>query len=526
MRTTAGTHFTQAVTKHAHRVAISDSGGSLTFQNLKERANRVGSGLAKLGVVPGDRVGVLSYNRNEVVELWIGLERFGQVRVVLHSHFDMDLHVNTVNQLGINTIAFDYRFADALNAHRSLMPLVQRFIAIGPNCPAWAMPYEKVIGEGAPHDPLLDVDENDICLLQCTSGTTGAPKPWVMTHRASRALISHNIEQMDTLSSHMVAIGPTDVNFHFHALQWASGALTLMAFMLRGAKSVLLDDEKFDPVDLVNGLAKAGATATFIPGPMLPPILDAIEAKPNLKLQLRRATIYFATPELLERTDRVLGPIWCHGYGSTEQGGPTARLTAEDVVEHPRRLESVGRPASVFNELAVVDEAGSKLPANSVGEVVARSAMSSNHYWNLPEETAGAFFAGNWFRPKDIGYFDESGFLYYLDRAKDRIETSAGVVYPHVVEAVILGHKAVANCGVVSIPNGQTQNIVAAVLLRDGIKGDIALERDLLNRAASSLPEHQRPRQVRFVAELPTVLGGAKVQREQLQKALMEKGGN
>jgi acyl-coenzyme A synthetase/AMP-(fatty) acid ligase len=63
-------------------------------------------------------------------------------------------------------------------------------------------------------------------------------------------------------------------------------------------------------------------------------------------------------------------------------------------------------------------------------------------------------------------------------------------------------------------------------LLRDGIKGDIALELDLLNRAASSLPEHQRPRQVRFVAELPTVLGGAKVQREQLQKALMEKGGN
>ena len=116
--------------------------------------------------------------------------------------------------------------------------------------------------------------------------------------------------------------------------------------------------------------------------------------------------------------------------------------------------------------------------------------------------------------------------MYYLDRAKDRIETSEGVVYPHVVEAVILGHNAVANCGVVSIPNGRTQDIVAAVLLRDGIKGGIALERDLLKRAASSLPEYQRPRQVRFVADLPTVLGGAKVRREELQKVLMEMDGN
>jgi acyl-CoA synthetase (AMP-forming)/AMP-acid ligase II len=526
MRITTGAHFTQAVTKHAHRVALSDGRSTLTFQKLKERANQVGSGLAKLGVVPGNRVGVLSFNRNEVVELWIGLERFGQVRVVLHSHFDMDVHVNTVNQLAINTIAFDDRFADALNAHRSRMPTVQHFIAIGPNCPAWATRYEQVIDGGAPHDPLFDVDEKDICLVQCTSGTTGTPKPWVMTHRASRALISHNIEQMDTLSSDMVAIGPSDVNFHFHALQWASGALTLMAFMLRGAKSVLLDDEKFDPAVLVDGLSKSGATATLIPAPMLPPILDVIEATPERRLQLRRVAIYFATAELLERVGRVFGPVWCHGYGSTEQGGPMARLTAEDVVDHPRRLESVGRPASLFNEVSVVDEAGAKLPANSVGEIVSRTVMCSNHYWNLPQETAAAFFAGGWFRPKDIGYFDENGFLYYLDRAKDRIETSDGVVYPHVVEAVILGHNAVANCGVVSIPNGRTQDIVAAVLLRDGIKGGIALERDLLKRAASSLPEYQRPRQVRFVADLPTVLGGAKVRREELQKVLMEMDGN
>jgi acyl-CoA synthetase (AMP-forming)/AMP-acid ligase II len=523
MRITAGSHFTQAVTKHRERVAISDGRRTLTFGELKSRANRIASALGQLGVGAGDRVGVLSHNCAEVVELWLGLERFGQVRVVLHTHFDMSSHAKTANQLSLSCIVFDHRFSSALDAQRPNMPSVKHFVCIGQDCPPWATPYESLVAKGTENDPNLDVDENEACLLQCTSGTTGEPKPWVMTHRASRALIAHNIEQMDSLSSTAPAIGPDDVNYHFHALQWASGALTLLAFMLRGAKTVLLDDETFDPGVLVEGWVTEKATATFIPGPMLPPILDVVEARPNLKLALRMATIYFATPDLLERTTRVLGPIWCHGYGSTEQGGPTARLTAEDVKDRPRRLDSVGRPATVFNEMAVVSEDGRRLPFNAVGEIVARSAMSSNTYWGMPQETSNAFFPNDWFRPKDIGHFDEDGFLYYLDRAKDRIVTPRGAVYPHVVEAALLSHDAVANCGVVALSSGDSSEIVAAVLLRNPGDAGRKLEADLLSKAASTLSEHERPRRIVFVDDLPTVLGGAKVQREQLQQDLIRK---
>jgi len=77
--------------------------------------------------------------------------------------------------------------------------------------------------------------------------------------------------------------------------------------------------------------------------------------------------------------------------------------------------------------------------------------MSAGSYWGLPEKTEESFFAGGWFRPNDIGYIDDDGFLYYLDRAKDRITTAAGVVYPHVVEAVLLRHPSVSNCGVVGL---------------------------------------------------------------------------
>jgi acyl-CoA synthetase (AMP-forming)/AMP-acid ligase II len=392
MKILAGGNFTQAVTRHQHRIAITDGRRTLTFAELKERANRAGSGIKSLGLQPGDRVGVLSHNRAEVVEAWLGLERFGFVRVVLHSHFDMALHVRTVEQVGVSVILFDTRFSAAIEPHRENLPTVKHYIGIGERCPSWATPYESVLGAGSPDDVFVDVDEDGPCLVQCTSGTTGQPKPWVVSHRSSRALITLNIEQLDTLALSSPAIGPSDTNFHFHALQWASGALTLLAFMLRGAKSVLFDDETFDPVRVVEGLSNERATATFIPAPMLPPMLDVIEGRKDLKIHMRKATIFFATPELLERANRVLGPVWSHGYGSSEQGGPTARLTAEDVIGHPRRLESVGRPSTVSNELAVVNESGKRLPPNTVGEIVARSAISTNRYWNLPDETANAFF--------------------------------------------------------------------------------------------------------------------------------------
>jgi acyl-CoA synthetase (AMP-forming)/AMP-acid ligase II len=103
----------------------------------------------------------------------------------------------------------------------------------------------------------------------------------------------------------------------------------------------------------------------------------------------------------------------------------------------------------------VLDPHGRALPAGEVGEIAVRSAMSTSSYWNLPGKTVESFFPGDWFRPSDIGYLDDEGFLYYLDRATDRIETAAGTVYPHVVESVVLRHSAVANCGVVGVPGAE-----------------------------------------------------------------------
>lgn len=523
MRLEAGAPFTEAAVRFADRTAITDSSGqSRSYAELRQRANRFGSALDGLGVAQGDRVAVLSHNRNEVVEIWLGLERFNMVRVVLHSHFEMATHVQTLNEVGATVLVFDARFTDAVAAARAAMPKVQTYVCIGGTAPAWAADYEVFLGAGDASDPRIDVDEEAPCFLQLTSGTTGAPKPWVHSHRSWRAVIANNLEHLDTFSPGGAAVGPQDVNLHFHALQWATGFQTLMPYLLRGARSVIADDSTFDPNAIVDAIERHRVTGMLVPGPMLPPILDGIAAR-GLRHGLTRVVIFFATPDLLGRATEVLGNVWCHGFGSTEQGAPTTRLTWSDAAEAAARLDSVGRAASPFFEMAVVNERGERLGAGEIGEIVVRSAMSSGSYWNLPEKIEQAFFPGGWFRPNDIGYIDRDGFLFYLDRAKDRISTPNGVVYPHVVETAVLRHGDVANCGVVGIGENGSQAVVAAVLLKAGAARKPALASEIIT-ACKSLAGHAVPRDIIVVDELPTVLGGAKVQREVLKQRIVEQG--
>ncbi|HEX4437252.1 MAG TPA: class I adenylate-forming enzyme family protein [Solirubrobacteraceae bacterium] len=513
----AGMPAIDAAASFSECVALRDKRSTMTFAELDRGANRVAGGLAAFGIGGGERVAVLAQNRSEVVELWLACERAAFVRVVLHSHFDMTMHRETLRSSGAAVLVFDARFADAVAEQRHELEDVRLFVAIGGKGLDWAVGFDELRERGSEDFALVEIDEDAPFCIQPTTGTTGAPKPWLVTHRGWRALIAHNLMHLD-------ALGPTpvagdDVNLHVHALQWASGAQTLLPYMLRGAETVLLDDAAFDPNEIVAAIHRYGVTGLLLPAPMLTPVLDVIEAHPSLEHRIRRLVTLFATPELLERTTRVLGPVWCHAYGSTEQGAPVTRLAAGEVAE-AGRIASVGRKASPFVELAIMDDAGSFLPSGAVGEIVVRSPMSSSSYWQDRELTDAAFYPGEWFRSRDLGYLDEHGFLFYVDRANDAILTAEGTVYPHEVEAAVMAHPAVANCGVVGLGDAGTQKLVAAVLLKEDVERSADLGDEIEASVAGSLDERARP-EIVFVEDLPTVLGGAKVQRDPLRTQLM-----
>jgi acyl-CoA synthetase (AMP-forming)/AMP-acid ligase II len=524
MQVEAGVLVRTAAQSFGPRVALSAGQRSLTFTELNERSNRVGSALVDLGVAHGDRVGVLAYNTPEVVETWFGCEKHNLVRAVLHSHFAMDSHVWSLNQVEASALIFDTRFRADVERHKDELKTVRNFIGIGADCPAWATPFADLESGGNAEDPRLDVDEDAPCFLQLTSGTTGNPKAWVKTYRSWQAVINHNLHHFDTFGPGVPPIGPDDVNLHFHPIQWASGFQTLYPYYVRGARSVLLDDEAFSPATLLDTIAAEQVTGVFMPGPLLTPVLDEVEARGGFAHRLRRMVVFFGNPDQLDRATRLLGPVWAHGFGSTEQGAVTTRLLPHEVEERRERIKSVGRPGSPFLEVAVVDEQGTRLGEGQVGEIVVRSAMSVGEYWAMPERTAQAFFPGDWFRPYDVGYLDEDGFLYYSDRAGDRITTERGTVYPHLVEEVILGHNSVFLCGVVGLGEPGNEEVVVGVQLKEGVTPSDQLAEEILLETARLL-EHERPVRAIFVTELPTVLGGAKVQRSALRERLTAQTG-
>jgi acyl-coenzyme A synthetase/AMP-(fatty) acid ligase len=167
-----------------------------------------------------------------------------------------------------------------------------------------------------------------------------------------------------------------------------------------------------------------------------------------------------------------------------------------------------------------MDPHGTPLPPRQLGEIAVRGAMSLGEYWRMPDQTAAAFFPGGWFRSSDLGILDEDGYLYFIGRATDTIRTQAGHVHPHRVEDALFHHEAVANCAVVGLGEPGDQQVVAAVQLKPGWSGTAGLAGTILGAVRTQLAQHESPARIFFVAELPTVLGGAKVQREVLRDRL------
>jgi acyl-CoA synthetase (AMP-forming)/AMP-acid ligase II len=530
MRKEAGSLVRLAAEWYGDATAFVYRDRSMSFRDINRRANLLGSGLLARGLSHGDRVGVLAFNTLEVVECWFGMEKHNLVRAVLHTHFPIEVHAGSLREIGARALVFDAALAEQVASIREQISGVALFVCIGPSdrCPVWATPYEAIIAAGTDAEPRIQLDEDTPVHIQYTSGTTGVPKPWVMTNRSWQFVIETNYSHFNTAIEQ--SLSRDDVNMHFHPLQWASGFQTLYPYFIHGCKSVLVDDREFIPDEVLRTIEAHRVSGTFIPGPHLIQLLDCPTLSAYDYSSLRRVVLFFVNTDLIDRARRVFGECMISGFGSTEQGAVTARLTPREyrqfLATDPRRCEAMGRPASPFVEIRIVDNEGREVAPGELGEIVVRSPMSTSSYWERPDLTRDAFLPDDWFRPGDIGWMDPEGYLYYGDRAKDRIQSAGGdIVYPHAVESVLLQHGSVANAGVVGIPDGDGEKVVACILVKSpDVRTDQVIE-ELVVACRDQLRPAEVPERIVFVDDLPTVLGGAKVQRSELRARLIAAGG-
>ncbi len=267
---------------------------------------------------------------------------------------------------------------------------------------------------------------------------------------------------------------------------------------------------RFEPDDVWNALETQAITTLQLAPTMIDRLLAEDGAGERDPGALR--TIFYSTApireSLLRRGLQKFGPVFLQQYGATESGPVTALLKDQHVLDGSLQQQSWLRSAgcaSVGVELKIVDSADQPVAAGVSGEILVRNAYATRGYWADADGTKAAFLDG-WLRMGDIGYLDEDGFLFIVDRKKDMIVSGGENIYPREVELALLEHPGVDDVAVFGIPDDVWgESVRAAVVLRSGAK---IAEAELIEYCRTRIASYKKPKHVDFHTELPRLSTG------------------
>jgi acyl-CoA synthetase (AMP-forming)/AMP-acid ligase II len=325
-----------------------------------------------------------------------------------------------------------------------------------------------------------EVSADDLMTIMYTSGTTGSPKGIQHTHfiRAMYATTMANAWRMK----------PESVVLHAGSLVFNGAMVTMLpAFMLG---STYIAHRAFDAAAFVDTVARERVTHTMLVPSQIIAILDA-PGFDRARLASLEMLVSLGAPlhrEHKDRLERAVPGCFYELYGLTE-----GLVTILDRDDASRKRGSVGVPPP-FYDLRIVDEADRELPPGEVGEIIGRGPITMPGYLGRDEQTQAAL-RGGWLHSGDLGYVDDDGFLFLVDRKKDMIDSGGVKVYPRDIEEVAARHPAVRDVAVFGIPHpkwGETP--LAAVVLRAGATAGAEELRDWLNRNVAA--QYQRVERV------------------------------
>jgi fatty-acyl-CoA synthase len=493
-RNTLSDALRRAAIRHHGRPALVFGERTWTFTALDLAVDRVARRFADRGLVPGDRVAAYGRNSDAYLIAFLACARAGLIHVPVNYALTGSELRYILEQSGARAVLS----APALepNLEGMAVEIRGRFEGGG------ALDVlTTALDEEAPTEIGVAMDDETIAQIVYTSGTTAAPKGAGMTHRAMLTEYQSCIHELDfAATDRALAALPLYHTAQMHAFT--------MPQLLVGACTVLIEAPA---PELVLELIEAqGITSFFAP----PTVWISLLRHPDFDrrdLSTLERVYYGASimpvPVLQELRARLPKAQPYNCYGQTEIAPVATVLRPE---EHAERPASCGRP--VLNvETRVVDPDMHDVDPGVHGEIVHRSAQLLSGYWNKPAETAEAF-AGGWFHSGDVGYFDEQGYLYIVDRIRDVINTGGVLVASREVEEALFTHPSVSEVAVVGLPDPKWIEAVSAfVVLRPGHEGDAA---ELIAHARARLAPYKLPKQVFFVDHLPRNTAGKLLKRE------------
>ena len=476
----------------------------VSYGQANARSDSLAGALQRRGLSQGDRVGVLMPNRPQLLESMFATWKAGGCVVPLNARFRREEIVYHLADPRARALIFGEEYRGIVAAIRERVPSVQHFICVGAPLTG-QLAYDELVAEDRGPDGSGDVADEDLAWLFYTSGTTGRPKGAMLTY--------NNLTFVSVAwAADLVPLQPEDVGLHAAPLTHGAGFHAL-ALTMKGATQVLLRPHQFDPANFCATVERHRVTNTWLVPTQIKMLLN-YEALEKWDLSSLRWIVYGGSPmyvEDLKQALRRIGPVFVQIYGQGETPMTATYLRREDhALGRTARLASCGRPRSGL-DVRVLDEQDRELPRGQAGQLCVRGASVMKGYWERPEETAETL-KGGWLHTGDVGYMDDHGYAYVLDRTKDMIISGGANIYPREVEEILLQHPAVSEVCVVGVPHEVWGEAVKALVVLS--PGATATEEVLTLFVGERLADYKKPKSVDFVEELPKNAYGKVLRRE------------
>ncbi|MEH6944167.1 long-chain-fatty-acid--CoA ligase [Bacillus sp. JJ722] len=503
----------RAVNLFGDKDAIFTEDRVFSYNQINYRVNQLSNGLQELGVTKGDRVAYLAPNTVEMLEGFYGVFQLGAIMVPLNVRLKPEDYLFILNHSESKVLVVDqdlYKFIipikDRLETVEHIIMHYKDDDSSEIDYDQWLLKYSGETFERA------EIDENDVCSLLYTSGTTGDPKGVMLTHR------NNYLHAFATM--HHLRVSDSDTYLHvlpmFHVNGWGAP----FYYTLNGSRQVML--KKATPEAIFNAIAKHDVTILHMAPTVLNSLFEYFENNiPQNSDNIRIVVAGSAPPPaFVARVEKELGWEFIQVYGMTESTplslASTVRSHLKDLPlkEQYRMKAKAGHPMC-GSRVKVIDDNGEEVAHNGIdiGEVVVRSHGVMKGYWKNEEATMATIRNG-WLHTGDMGTVDEYGNIDIVDRKKDVIISGGENISSIEVEGNLYEHPAIIEAAVIAVPHekwGETPH--AYVVLRPN---QTVTEADLIAFSRNSLAHFKAITGVTFVSELPKTASG-KIQKVQLR---------